>query len=134
MQVISDGVIEIVDRYKWTHFLTITNRYIINVDQFIKKYKYFFKHLDKSYYSKYTMHFVVCEPFIKNHYHIHSLITNLVNTKTLNILCNNTFGMSLIQEYDETRNAKYYLANKCNNDKVEWDFYKINSKHRRKNG
>ncbi len=127
-----NSILELIDRYTWSHFITITNRSIIGKDALKQKYKRFFKHLNKDdiYFNKYVMSFVLLEKYQRGGYHIHSLITDIDKDKTIllerkSVKC---FGMSKIKEYDINNKAKYYIANKCND--YNWDIIRINSRKR----
>ena len=129
----SKFLVDIIDKYDWSHFVTITNKNDIGLSSFKKKYKQFFKYLNKTdiYYQKYLTTLITFEMNGNNQLHVHSFIKDVDKNKTkdLETLLKRYFGQSKVYIYDKTKNAKYYVANKYNK-LIDFDLIKINSRRR----
>ena len=129
--------VDFIDRERWDLFLTITFRH--SKTSFVAKrlFKRFFKHLNtvpNEFFSKYIHCWVFFEKDVyRKGVHIHSLIRGICPSKAalLESKCKSSFGQAKVEPYDSLKGAKYYLAKKyCNNRLDDYDYYKINSAKR----
>jgi len=142
-----DGWVEFLNRENWDLFTTITfkkstpcfSRYGGSFNA-IKRYKYFFKHLNtypNEFFSKFVSTFTVFERNpSRDGVHVHSLIRGIDGSRaeSLQDKLTNTLGLSRVEPYDPSRNGKYYLCNKIIGNTLEHhEPYKINSAVREKN-
>jgi hypothetical protein len=129
-------LIELINKYNWSHFITITNTNAIGINSFKKKYKTFFKHLnnkENKYFDKYIWSLVCFERDNNSGSHIHAFASDLDKAKSQEIenKLKTYFGQSKVLIYDSKDNAKYYISNKYNKNKlIDFDLLKINSRIR----
>ncbi|MFC1752678.1 hypothetical protein ACFL96_04705 [Thermoproteota archaeon] len=129
-----------VERIEPDLFVTITFRTFTSQNMAIKRFKSFFKFLnkpDRIFYNKFILSWVYFENRVKGEgCHIHALIKG-VDTFLASILenkCKKAFGSSKVKPYDHNIvicPASEYLADKCvnyNSDNLK--FFKINSRFR----
>lgn len=131
---------EFIERLRPDLYVTITFRTITSRDMAIKRFKRFFKFLNKPnkiFYNKFTLNWVYFENKIEGEgYHLHALVKGIVPllAPDLENECSRVFGLSKVVPYDHSRviyPASEYLADKCayfNSDNLKP--FKINSRFR----
>jgi len=126
-------------QHELTLFVNISFRKFVHHEYAIKRFKRFFKYLNTDSEMLFS-NYIRCWVFFEKHktdrggIHIHALVDR-INPKHASIIqakARRLFGeWSVVEPYDSSRGAAYYLAKKIIVDKtLEYEFYVINSKVR----
>lgn len=126
---------------EWDVWLTVTFRERTLMENAKKRFKSFFKHLNKPsevYYHKFVTMWVYYEREARGGVHVHAVVKNIPSylTPKLEKECRQYFGQAQVKPYDRSlplsKSATSYLADKHLSPRLEgYDFYFINSKYRR---
>ncbi len=133
---------EFVERIKPDLWVTITFRKTTSRNVAIKRFKWFFKFLNKPgiiYYNKFILCWVYFEEIKGDGYHIHAFIKGIdpLLASILEKECNEAFGSSEVKPYDHSRiiyPASEYVADKCIINSDNLIPFKINSRLRKNPG
>lgn len=124
--------------YEWTLWFNPSFRAPTSYEIAKKRLKWFFKYLN-SENELYVPNFIRCWAFYErqggsNGVHIHAFIDRIdpKHSGVIQDKARKYFGeMSLVEPYDASRGASYYLARKINTSRlIAYEFYVINSKIR----
>ena len=127
---------EFLERGNHDIWVTLTFRNTVTPSLAKKKFKYFFKTLNKpgeAFFKKYILSWVFVEKNkVKDGVHIHALVKGIAPAlcRKLERKCKEFFGESRIKPMHE--GVIPYLCEKYNTSSLEdWGFVKINSKRRK---
>jgi len=126
---------EFLEKDKWDTWLTVTFRTPVTSSLAKKKFKYFFKTLnkpDEEFFKKYILSCVFVERNkVKKGFHIHALVKGVAPSlcSRLEEKCREYFGESRVMPVHE--GVIPYLCDKYDTSSLEdWRFFKINSRLR----
>jgi hypothetical protein len=133
---VMNGWGEFLDR-DWSVFVTFTTPYRTTLGSARKKMDHLFTNLSNKYGKETTM-FWVAEPFVDRHrFHMHALIRVNVPGEIVERLILNSWHqvsrpsgystrkLALVEKYDKSRPARYYVAKHLSKDNVDYDLFYV---------
>jgi hypothetical protein len=129
-----------IDRWKFDICLALTFRQETKLAEAIKRFKFFFKHLntkEEQFFSKFIRCWVFYGTAGEHGVHIHALIQGIAPhlANRLEEKCSQFFGNTVVEPYDynfsKARSMSRYLSRKYLSTRLQdFDYYKINSRLR----